>query len=127
MNVHIINRLLQTALKNDTSPWANLINPDPDVSEEFSGLNSSQIFDKLECFGINNETKNSVYEYISIKKDLNCSKLLLNSRQLLIWIGATWGLLAFCIVQAICEYKEFAFFVKLQNMIVVKEDDDPQQ
>ena len=115
---------MQTALKNDPSPWANLIKSDPDVSEEFSGLNSSQIFGKLECFGINNETKNSVYEYISIKKDLNCSKLLLNSRQLLIWIGTTWGVLAFCIVQAICEYKKIGFFVKLHNMIIINEDVD---
>ena len=118
---------MQAALKNETSPWAKLINPDPDVSDEFSGLNMSQIFDKLDYFGINNETQNSVYYYISIKKDMNCSKMLLTSSHLLIWIGMTWFLLAFCIVQAICDYKKCGIFVKLHDMIAIEENDNKQE
>ena len=93
-------------------------------SDEFSGLNMSQIFVKLDFFGVNKDTQNSVYEYISIKKDMNCSKMLLTSSHLLIWIGLTWILLAFCIAQAICDYKQYGFFVKLHNMIIINEDVD---
>ena len=124
---------MQAALKNDTSPWTKLINLD--YSTLFNNFDANDILetldnigvDSLDNIGINNVSMHWIKEYIEVKKDLNCSKILLNSSQLLIWICATWGLLVFCIVQAICEYKKFAFFVKLQNMIVVKEDDDPQQ
>ena len=51
---------MEAALKNDTSPWTNLINPDPDVSGEFSELSISLIFEKLEGFGVNIETQNSI-------------------------------------------------------------------
>ena len=86
---------MQGALKNDTSPWANLINP--------------------------------IYDYHSIIKDMKCSKMLLTSSHLLIWIWITWFLLAICIVQVICDYKNCGIFFKLvHNMITIKENDNQE-
>ena len=113
---------MQAALKNDKSPWTKMINLDD--STLFSNSDATGILDTLDTIGFNNVSMHWIKEYIKVKKDLNCSKMLLNSRQLLIWIGATWGLLAFCIVQAICEYKKIGFFVKLHNMIIINEDVD---
>ena len=112
---------MQKALKNDNSLWPNLFTFD---SDKFSGMNLSLIFEKLE---VNKEAQKSIYDYISIKKDMNCSKLLLTSSHLLIWTGITWVLLAICLVQVICDYKKCGIFVKLHNMIISKENDSQEQ
>ena len=113
---------MKAALKNDTSPWAKMINLDHKTF--FTNSDAYDIVGTLDKIGINNVSMYWIKEYINVKKDMNCTKMLLTSSHLLIWIGVTLFLLAFCIVQAICDYMQYGFFVKLHNRIAIEDNDD---